>query len=96
MPVAFALMTTMSALGKKAIYLLVLFAAASPIGFVISDHVLVSEESLLIVFAVVCGSFLHISTTIFVEASPEHHFGITKILISLAGALLAIAAEYFV
>ncbi|MEM0940333.1 MAG: ZIP family metal transporter [Bacteroidota bacterium] len=94
MPAAFALMATMNSLGKKAIYLLVLFSIASPIGLLISDYLLVSEESLLIMFAIVCGSFLHISTTIFVEASPNHQFRLNKILISISGAFLAILAEY--
>ncbi|MEO9870450.1 ZIP family metal transporter [Ekhidna sp.] len=96
MPAAFALMATMQGLGKKAYYLLILFSLASPIGLLLSDFVLLSEDAMLIVFAVVCGSFLHISTTIFVEASPEHHFGLNKILISLTGALLAILVEYLV
>ena len=94
MPAAFALMATMSGMGKKAIYFLILFSISSPIGLIISDSILVTEESLLIMFAIVCGSFLHISTTIFVESSPNHHFGLTKILISLSGALLAILAEF--
>ncbi|WP_420316629.1 zinc permease [Ekhidna sp.] len=96
MPAAFALMATMQGLGKKAIYLLVIFSLASPAGLLLSDIILMSEDTLLIVFAVVCGSFLHISTTIFVEASPEHHFGLNKILISLAGALLAILVEFMI
>lgn len=94
MPAAFALMATLTGMGKRAIYLLVLFSISSPIGFLLSDIVLVSEEHLLVLFAIVCGSFLHISTTIFVESSPNHRFGISKILISLAGALFAILAEY--
>ncbi len=95
-PAAFALMATMQGLGKKAIYLLILFSLASPMGLLLSDFVLLSEDSVLIVFAIVCGSFLHISTTIFVEASPEHHFGLNKILISLAGALMAILVEFLI
>lgn len=94
MPAAFALMATMSGTGKKAIYYLLLFSISSPVGLLLSDYVLVSEDNVLIMFAIVCGSFLHISTTIFVEASPDHHFGLNKILISLSGALLAILAEY--
>lgn len=94
MPAAFALMATMSGMGKKAIYFLILFSISSPIGLILSDYVLVTEESILIMFAIVCGSFLHISTTIFVESSPNHHFGLNKILISVSGALLAILAEY--
>lgn len=96
MPAAFALMATMQGLGKRAIYLLLLFSLASPLGLVLSDFILLSEDALLVVFAVVCGSFLHISTTIFVEASPEHHFGLNKIVISLAGAVLAILVEFLI
>ncbi len=96
MPVAFALVATMHGLGKRAYYLLVLFSLASPLGLLLSDYTILSEQMLLKIFAIVCGSFLHISTTIFVEASPEHHFGLNKILISISGALLAILVEYFV
>lgn len=96
MPAAFALMVTMHQLGRKAIYLLALFSLASPMGLVLGDIFMFSEEALLIVFAIVCGSFLHISTTIFVEASPDHHFGLNKILISLLGATMAILVEYLI
>ena len=95
MPAAFALMAAMHSLGKRAYYLLALFSIASPLGLFLSDYVLLSEQTLLIVFAIVCGSFLHISTTIFVEASPNHRFGLNKILISISGALLAILVEYY-
>lgn len=95
MPAAFALMVTMQGLGKRALYLLILFSLASPAGLLLGDLLSFSEEGVLVLFAIVCGSFLHISTTIFVEASPEHHFGLNKILISLLGATLAILAEYF-
>lgn len=95
MPAAFALMVTMRGLGKRAIYLLILFSLASPMGILFGDLIAFSGEGVLILFAIVCGSFLHISTTIFVEASPDHHFGLNKILISLLGATLAILAEYF-
>ncbi len=96
MPAAFALMVTMNGLGKKAIYLLILFSLASPLGLIMSDLIMLSEDAVLMLFAIVCGSFLHISTTIFVEASPEHHFGLNKILISLLGALLAIMVEFLI
>lgn len=96
MPAAFALMATMQGLGKRAVYILILFSLASPLGMVLGDFILLSEDAVLVVFAIVCGSFLHISTTIFVEASPEHHFGLNKILISLSGALLAILVEFMI
>ncbi len=94
MPAAFALMVTMQHIGRKAYYLLIVFSLASPAGMFMSDFLMLSKDELLILFAIVCGSFLHISTTIFVEASPEHHFGLNKILISLAGAVLAILVEF--
>lgn len=96
MPAAFALMATMSGMGRRSVYLLLLFSISSPIGLVLSEYLLVNEESILIMFAIVCGSFLHISTTIFVESSPNHHFGAKKILISILGALLAVLAESLV
>ena len=96
MPAAFALMVTMQGLGKKATYLLLLFSIASPLGLILAGHFTFSPNGFRVLFAIVCGSFLHISTTIFVEASPEHHFGFNKILISLLGAALAILVEYFI
>ena len=93
-PAAFALMTAMQGLGKRAGYLLLLFSIASPIGLLLSEVTVLSETTIFVVFAIVCGSFLHISTTIFVEASPHHHFRLNTILISIAGALLAIFIEY--
>ncbi|MEM9895114.1 MAG: ZIP family metal transporter [Bacteroidota bacterium] len=95
-PAGFALMATMKSTGKKALLYLLIFSIASPIGFVFSELVIVNEAYFLVLFAIVCGSFLHISTTIFVETSPNHRFGPRKMLISLAGALLAIFAEFVV
>ena len=74
--------------------LLLLFSLASPIGLILSNSISLSGQSLVTLFAIVCGSFLYISTTIFVETSPEHSFGLNKTLVSLLGAGLAILAEY--
>lgn len=97
-PAAFALVTTLRTQDRFTPGLwaiLIIFSLSSPAGLVMSDQVLnLSEESLLFLFAFVSGSFLHISTTIFVESSPNHHFGVKKFLVSLLGAGLAIAAEY--
>lgn len=98
-PAAFALMATLKA-GKKFSgglwVILLVFSASSPLGLILSNELLaLSPENLLLLFALVSGSFLHISTTIFVETSPNHHFGIKKFAISLLGAGLAIATEYF-
>lgn len=98
MPAAFALVTTLKskgAMGRRIWVVLVIFSLASPVGFLLSDQVLsMSSDMLLLLFAFVSGSFLHISTTIFVESSPNHHFGAKKFLISLLGAFVAIATEY--
>ncbi len=96
MPAAFALMVTINQLGRKAFYILLLFSLASPVGLLLGYYLILSADVLLVLFAVVCGSFLHISTTIFVETSPDHHFGVNKILISLLGATIAIAVEYLI
>jgi hypothetical protein len=95
-PAAFALMVTLQDLGKKAIFLLLLFSLASPLGLYLGDFLELTDDILLILFAIVCGSFLHISTTIFVETSPNHSFGPKKILISLLAAFLAITIEFLI
>lgn len=98
MPAAFALVTTLKAGDRFSPGLwvvLIVFSSSSPIGVLASDHILgLSGENLLFLFAFVSGSFLHISTTIFVESSPNHHFGLRKFLVSLLGAFIAVATEY--
>ncbi|MEQ8470702.1 MAG: ZIP family metal transporter [Marinoscillum sp.] len=97
-PAAFALVTTLKSGDKFSNQLwliLILFSLASPAGLILSDSVFnFSSQNLLALFAFVSGSFLHISTTIFVESSPNHHFGVKKFAVSLSGALLAIVTEY--
>ena len=99
MPAAFALMSIMS-MGRHFSVshwiILIVFALSSPLGLLISTIITLSPESLLFLFALVSGSFLHISTTIFVESSPEHRFGFTKMLVSVIGAAVAILAELFI
>lgn len=102
MPAAFALMSVLRAQLssiQKAIMLLLLFSLASPLGMLFSDQVhhfaLVGDQTFLAIYALVCGNFLHISTTIFFESSPEHRFHFKRLLVSLAGAFLAVLAEFF-
>lgn len=97
-PAAFALVTTLKS-GEKISgqlwFILILFSMASPAGLFLSEGLFnFSSQNLLLLFAFVSGSFLHISTTIFVESSPNHHFGAKKFAVSLSGALLAIVTEY--
>lgn len=103
MPAAFALMSVLRshfASNKKAVFYLIVFAFASPLGSLIStqfhDFSLITDEMFLIVYALVCGNFLHISTTIFFESSPEHRFHLKRLLVSLAGAFIAVLAELFI
>lgn len=100
-PAAIALMSVLNVNFKSKkvlITLLIIFSLASPFGLIFSDlmntYSLVSEEGFLIIFALVSGNFLHISTTIYFEASPDHSFHKKKIFISLFGAMLAILFEY--
>jgi len=85
---------------SKAIIFLILFAVASPLGLIASDmasHMgALSSEVIILIFGVVSGNFLYISTTIFHETSPDHHFNARKTIVSLLGVLVAILAELFI
>jgi len=80
------------------IFLLLMFSLASPLGLVLSDFLnesqLLGREAFLMIFAVVSGNFLHISTTIYFETSPEHHYNRRKIAVSLLAAMIAIVIEF--
>lgn len=99
-PAAFALMTVLAAqLGsrRRAVPYLIGFSLAAPIGLFLSTslseaHIL-DETGMVFLYALVCGNFLHISTTIVFESSPEHHFNARKMVVALIGALLAVAVE---
>lgn len=84
---------------KKVFVWLVIFSIASPLGLIFSDYLhssqIFSQDTFTIIFAIVSGNFLHISTTIYFETSPDHSFNRKKILFSLLGASLAIAVELF-
>lgn len=97
---AFALVTVLLSVTKnkaKAILYLCLFALFSPIGLWISEYcnqqLILSQENFMILFAIVSGNFLHISTTIFFESNPEHH-DTKKVVLSLLGASLAVVLEF--
>ena len=95
-PAAFAMMTVLICHYKKTrlpwLYLLI-FALASPAGLIFSETTELSSMYSEVLFALVSGSFLHISTTIVFESSPQHKFKISRILISILGALLAILVQ---
>jgi zinc transporter ZupT len=101
-PAAFALMTVLTAQlhsKSKALPYLIGFSLAAPAGLLISttlaDEQILSESGLFYLYALVSGNFLHISTTIVFESSPDHRFNSKKMAIAILGALAAVAVEHF-
>jgi zinc transporter ZupT len=99
-PAAFALMSILVFRlnnFRKAFAYLLIFAVASPLGILFSNYIIpeqIEEGQVFIVLSgLVAGNFLHISTTILFETSPDHRFNRNKILATLAGALLALASN---
>ena len=102
-PAAFALMTVLAfQLGSrnKSLPYLIGFSLAAPLGLLISTYLaetdVLSQSAMIFLYALVCGNFLHISTTIVFESSPEHHFNAKKLGVAVFGALIAVAVEHFV
>jgi zinc transporter ZupT len=102
-PAAFALMTVLTfQLGSKskAIPYLIGFSLAAPVGLLISTYLsqsaVISANGMIFLYALVCGNFLHISTTIVFESSPEHHFNAKKLAVAIFGALVSVAVEYVI
>ncbi|MBN8576814.1 MAG: ZIP family metal transporter [Cytophagales bacterium] len=100
-PAAFALMTVLAAQlhsRRKALPHLIIFSLAAPVGLLLSTYFvqsnLLTESQMIYLYALVSGNFLHISTTIVFESSPEHRFNIWKLGVAIVGALLAVAVEY--
>jgi zinc transporter ZupT len=102
-PAAFALMTVLASQlhsKKRALPHLIVFSVAAPVGLLISSYFVESEvlsdTALIYLYALVSGNFLHISTTIVFESSPEHRFHAKKMAVAVVGALLAVAVQYLI
>jgi len=102
-PASFALMTVLTAQlhsKRKSLPYLIGFSIAAPIGLLISSYFIesnvISDTSLIYLYALVSGNFLHISTTIVFESSPEHRFHAKKLAVAVVGALVAVAVEYII
>lgn len=102
-PAAFALMTVLVAQlhsRTKALPYLVAFSVAAPVGLLLSTYFVqtetLSERGLIFLYALVSGNFLHISTTIVFESSPEHRFNAKKLAVAIVGALAAVMVEYMI
>ncbi|WP_299758704.1 ZIP family metal transporter [uncultured Pontibacter sp.] len=100
-PAAFALMSVLlSRLEnfRKAFLWLLIFAVGSPLGIVVSNTILSEEAAGGLVFTaltgLVAGNFLHISTTILFETSPDHHFNRNKLVATLLGLVLALLSDF--
>jgi zinc transporter ZupT len=76
---------------------LLLFALASPIGLVFSNYVVLTQLLGSGIYAAllgfVAGNFLHVSTTILFETSPEHRLNWPKLGATLGGLLLALGVS---
>lgn len=98
-PEAFALISVLACemSRRQALALLLLFALASPVGLWLNQFMtgagFWSPSFLHGLFAVVCGSFLHISTTIVFESSSDHRFNARKLAVAILGAAVALAAD---
>ena len=97
-PAAFALATLLRLrLGSmgRAWPWLALFALASPLGVLVGNYGLPPEllqgGLYAALLGLVAGSFLHVSTTILFETSPEHSLNWPKLAATLAGLVLALA-----
>ncbi len=96
MPAAFALMAIMNDFFKSkmsSIIVLIVFALMSPIGLVLTNFITLDDKGIQYLFAIVGGSFLHISTTIFVESNPGHQRDFKKLIALFLGVLSAILVE---
>jgi zinc and cadmium transporter len=101
-PEAFALMSVLLCeveSRSRAVFFLFIFALASPLGLFLSDYLLVNQwmtaQAFTILFAIVSGNFLHISTTIVFESSADHKFNFKKMSVAVFATAIAIAAELF-
>ncbi|RAW02754.1 ZIP family metal transporter [Pseudochryseolinea flava] len=99
-PAAFALMTVLAfqlKSRKKALPHLLVFSIAAPAGLLLSTYLaneeILTASGMIALNALVSGNFLHISTTIVFESSPEHRFNAKKMAVAVVGALLAVVVE---
>ncbi|MCE2995071.1 MAG: ZIP family metal transporter [Cyclobacteriaceae bacterium] len=99
-PEAFALMSVLLCEVKsrsRAVFFLLIFALASPFGLFLSDYLLANQwmtsQAFTILFAIVSGNFLHISTTIVFESSADHKFNSRKMGVAVLATAIAVAAE---
>ena len=74
---------------------LLLFALSAPAGILSSNYLVLHERlgagAYAALLGLVAGNFLHVSTTILFETSPEHRLNWAKLGATLVGAALALS-----
>ncbi|WP_339634073.1 ZIP family metal transporter [Bizionia echini] len=73
----------------QVIAFLTIFAAMTPIGTFISNHMNIASQNISAINAIVIGIFLHISTTILFESGEGHKFNLTKLIAIVLGIAMA-------
>ncbi len=74
---------------KKAVLFILFFSLMTPFGSYISVYFDFSTTQYATITALVIGVFLHISTVILFESSEGHKFNIRKLVVIMAGILIA-------
>ncbi len=74
---------------EQAISFILIFAAMTPIGTLVSNTTSIAPVYLNSINALVIGIFLHISTTILFEASEGHKFNLSKLVAICLGVFIA-------
>jgi zinc transporter ZupT len=102
-PAAFALMAVLAAQlqsRQRAVPYLLFFSLAAPAGLFLSNYFanadVLNGAGMMAIYALVSGNFLHISTTIVFESSPDHHFNAKRLLVAVLGATTAVVVELLV
>lgn len=97
-PAAFALATLLHQRpgpARRTWPALLVFALAGPVGILSSNYLVLHERlgagTYAALLGLVAGNFLHVSTTILFETSPEHRLDWAKLGATVAGAALALA-----
>lgn len=100
-PASFALVSILLCHLKKrskAFIFLVIFAMASPMGMWVGDYFIhdqsLSDHTFSILFAIVSGNFLHISTTIVFESEADHKINVQKLGVTILGSVVAVMVEF--
>lgn len=91
-PVAAILSTFLlhAGIGKPRVFLFLgIFAVMTPLGSWLQSSFEALDQYAVYIYSLVIGIFLHVSTTILFEASKNHSFNASKLLVIICGILLA-------